>query len=267
VTFLFWNINRQDLGHHVSALAAEHEADIVALAECSSAVSILAALNPVGRNAVWIYASTFVRTKVELFIKGDARFTVPLFDGPRISIREIRFPATQPFLLALIHLASGLHYSEEDKAAEAREINSSIGAAEQRVGYSRTLVLGDFNMNPYSAGVFSANGFNAVMTRDVAATGLRNVGGKSFPYFFNPMWNLFGDGDMRIPGTYYYRPSGYASVHWHIFDQVLLRPHLMHRFRTEDVEILHGSSIGSLINNRGKPNVSDHLPIKFKLGM
>src|SRR5437870_4268127 len=139
MTFLFWNLNKQNLAAHVSALALEHDADVIALAECSiGAVPILGALNPLGRWPAWIYSATFVPTKVELFVKGDPRFVAPRFDGSRVSIREIRFPATQPFLLALVHLASRLHYSEEDQAAEAREINGLIRSAEQEMGYSRT---------------------------------------------------------------------------------------------------------------------------------
>lgn len=55
-----------------------------------------------------------------------------------------------------------------------------------------------------------------------------------------------------------------------MFDQVLIRPALLDRFATQDVQILHTDGERSLLSSRGIPDTSiasDHLPILFKLAL
>jgi hypothetical protein len=56
--------------------------------------------------------------------------------------------------------------------------------------------------------------------------------------------------------------------HWHIFDQVLVRPELARRFDPNGVKILTEVGGHSLIRARGRPDGaggSDHLPVIFDL--
>ena len=62
-------------------------------------------------------------------------------------------------------------------------------------------------MNPFEEGVVGAKGLHAVMTRRIAAKGSRVVQGKEYPFFYNPMWGLFGDRQDSPSGTYYYSAS------------------------------------------------------------
>ncbi len=98
--------------------------------------------------------------------------------------------------------------------------------------------MGDFNINPFENGVVSARGFHAVMDRNIASKGSREVQGKDCKYFYNPMWRLLGDDTNGSLGTYFYYKSGYISFFWNAFDQVLLRPSLLDYFKSEDVSII-----------------------------
>jgi hypothetical protein len=125
-------------------------------------------------------------------------------------------------------------------------------------------------MNPFESGLVSANGLNAVMDRSVAARGERTVQGTVHPFFYNPMWSRFGDGSPGPSGTYYRDSGEHVTFFWNMFDQVLLRPELLARFRSEDLEILDSDGDASLLTPKGRPSrtkASDHLPVLFRLSL
>jgi hypothetical protein len=78
------------------------------------------------------------------------------------------------------------------------------------------------------------------------------------------MWGCFGDRTPGPPGTHYSRGAD-VSYFWHIFDQVLIRPDLIERFDDEALQTLAAVGSMPLIGENGRPAVSDHLPISFKL--
>jgi hypothetical protein len=153
----------------------------------------------------------------------------------RLTVRILRYGETE-VLFGAAHLSSKIHWSREDQAAEVHELSRQIRAEEERRGHSRTILVGDLNMNPFDDGVVQANGLHAMMTRATAEEGSRRVQGRDYPFFYNPMWGLFGDRTPGPPGTYYYRHPGHLSYEWNIFDQVLLRPGVVPFF--ENVEII-----------------------------
>lgn len=124
-------------------------------------------------------------------------------------------------------------------------------------------------MNPFENSMVSAKGLHAVMTKEIALKKERLVQGEVYPFFYNPLWNHFGDSRGNTPGTYYYSHSGHLNFFWNIFDQVLLRPGVLPYFDNESLKILdHDGSISFLRN--GKPDhsiASDHLPILFQLNL
>ncbi len=82
------------------------------------------------------------------------------------------------------------------------------------------------------------------------------------------MWAHFGDHPNRPPGTFYSARSTPLSYYWSIFDQVLVRPALLHAFADDKLQILTASGAVPLVDATGRPHkriVSDHLPILFQL--
>ncbi|MGD1917680.1 MAG: hypothetical protein ACFCAD_01620 [Pleurocapsa sp.] len=186
-------------------------------------------------------------------------------DDGRTSMRRISPPIGNDFILVALHLPSKLRMKDEEQVFECVSVIQSIEEAETRVGHDRTLVIGDFNMNPFETGMVSAGGFHAVMDRNEAVKSSRKVQGKECKYFYNPMWRVMGNDTNDCLGSYYYR-GGRLSYFWNTFDQVLLRPSLLDYFKSEDVSII--SSIGSqslIKNNKIDQSFSDHLPILIKL--
>lgn len=258
--FLFWNVNRKPLKNFIAALVEEHQIDVLMLAECGPEPLQLAAFHPTPGGA----------NPVRMFTRFGAQFVRNVADGKRYSIRELRMPGYVPLLLAMLHLPSRLFADERSQDVECTITAQTIREAEANVGHERTLVVGDFNMDPFSAGVVGAAGFNAAMHRDTANRGNRTIRGKTWPFFYNPMWNHFGDERNSVSGTYYYEKGDHVAYYWHMFDQVLIRPGLLERVPVPGVRIATSAGDVSLLNQSGHPDAkigSDHLPIVFSLDL
>lgn len=267
-TFLFWNLNRNPLERLIAELAEIHQVDVLILAECEiPAHAMLAALN---RNA----RSRFHLTdgeceKIVIYSRFSVEFIQKKFESSRMTIRRMMLPETEEILLAAVHHPSKLYWSGESQGFECVEIASRISAIESEVGHQRTVLVGDFNMNPFEPGIVAANGLNAVMSRSVAAADSREVQGKDFTFFYNPMWGHFADALEGPSGTFYYRNAEPVAYFWHMFDQVLIRPALLSIFKNDDLKILSGG-MSSFLTATGLPDdsvASDHLPVLFRLKM
>ena len=185
-----------------------------------------------------------------------------------LTIRLIRLPNKSPIVLAATHLPSKLFRDEYHLWEKANQISAKIREVERELGTSRTLLVGDLNMNPFEKGVISASGLHAVMTRSIAIKQTRTIDRKSYPFFYNPMWGRFGDTTVGPAGTYYRAASSFAEYFWHIHDQVLIRPHLLDSFDENSMRVLTECGGRKFVRKSGIPDqtrVSDHLPLLFAL--
>ena len=262
---IFWNTRRCDLGIFIRALVDENDADLLILAESRSPTAAL--LEKLNEGDVrWSYAPSLGISNTEVFVRGRGDFVIPKYDLPHMSIRRVFFPGSTPFILATVHLISRLWRSEYDQAAASRDSVQALRDVELDLAHSRSVVVGDFNMDPFSKGLILADSWNAVRTVDIAKRRQRTVDGRAYGYFFNPMWRLLCDGrNGRPAGTYFHGPTGYESLHWHILDQVLLRPSMLKYFDHDSVSILKECGEGNLASANGRPNTSDHFPLLFSL--
>ncbi len=185
-----------------------------------------------------------------------------------MQLKLVAMTSSTEILLAAVHLHSKLHRSQEEQAFAAGEVAADIARVERREGHSRTIVVGDLNMNPFEHGLVAATCLHATMDRRIALRGSRTVDQKSRPYFYNPMWSLLGDASLGPPGTYYRSESGHVAYFWHMFDQVLIRPELLAGFDNNTLRIIDTDGTGSFLKDTGTPDErvgSDHLPILFQL--
>lgn len=269
ISFLFWNLNKKDLRNEIASLALQYDIDILMFAECEiEPGNLLYVLNPPGR--VYYEYSPGSCEKIKIFSKFPHEFIEPICeDKPRLTIRHINLPdkIESDILLAVTHLVDKDNFQPGDQLKEASEMENHIRVIEKQIGHSRTILVGDLNMNPFDDGV--VGGFHSVMSRKIAMRrkGKRIIQNKEYPLFYNPMWGLFGDGTRGPPGTYYFDSPGHIAFFWHMFDQVLIRPALLDKFDSKDVLILDSDGIGQFLSKTGRPkqNKSDHLPILFKL--
>jgi hypothetical protein len=268
LTAIFWNTNQQPIGATIARLARRHDVDILILAEC--AVPPRTMLQALNRDKTRLRLAFGECPRIVVYSRFPDSILFPKLETDRLTIRRLSLPGRPEILLAAVHLPSKLYWSRESQSAECAVIANHIREVEAEVGHCRTILVGDLNMNPFEPGIVQANGFNAVMTRAIASRLQRTVQGKTYPFFYNPMWGCFGDGSPGPPGSYYFESSEHVSYYWNMFDQVLIRPELLPFFRGDGVSILDSDGENSLVDDQGRPEPtgpSDHLPILFRLDL
>ena len=268
-TFLFWNLHRRSLTALVRDLIAEHQVDVVVLTESSlSSLALLEGLKTDASSALILPFS--LAEDPQILARYPAESFHPVRDEPGLSIQRCRPPHGLEILLVLAHLRSKRHLSDDEQSHLAMRCARYIEEAEDRVGHRRTIVLGDLNMNPFEPGMIGSEGFHAVPTRAIASRGTRVVQGVPRRFFYNPMWNFFGDQTPGPPGTYYFNASSPVAHFWHMFGQVLIRPELLEDGSDYTVRIITEAGGVSLLASGGQPNRrvgSDHLPLLFRINL
>jgi len=269
LTFLFWNLNGKPLQATVANLVKAHEVDILVLAECGVApATFLSTLNEEGRAQFDFPFSECAA--IAIYTRFPGRVLTPLKESDRFTIRTLALPARPEILLGAAHLPSKLHRGPLGQAFGCAEFAGALREVEDGVGHRRTVLLGDLNMNPFEPGVTAAPGLNGVMTREIALRGPRFAEKTAYPFFYNPMWGLFGDGTDGPAGTYYRSSSQPETTFWNIYDQILIRPDLLPHFDNRSLRILSDDGVRNLVTKRGIPDskeFSDHLPVMFQLGL
>ena len=249
LTFLFWNIDRKPLASIIANLTVSHDVDVLVLVECEiGPARMLRTLNN-GRPAQFHFSPGRGCGKVAIYTRFPGDFLEALSETGRTTIRRLSLPARTEILLAAAHLPSKLHWGAGSQALECARFAQDVRDVEVQVGHTRTVLVGDLNMDPFELGLVGAPALNGVMTRDLASRGSRTIQGREYPYFYNPMWGRFGDATEGPPGTYYYDGSEHSTTFWHIFDQVLVRPELMDRFRNEWLRVLVGDGDTSFVGD------------------
>lgn len=269
VSFLFWNLGKRPLEERLARIVASEQVDVVLLAECAgSTQTYLAALD--AACGVAYEEPPYLSDRLRVLTRLPSSQFNNRFDDPtgQLTIRELAIGPPPGILLAIAHLTSRLNYEVQDQALEATVIARDILETENRFGSRRTILVGDLNMNPFDAGVVGAQALHAVNVRTVANRGERTVRGRSYPFFYNPMWGHFGDRTSGPPGTFYLGAGKPVNPYWQMYDQLLLRPDLMSSL--SELRILDYDGTASLLTRAGLPDAregSDHLPLLFRLAL
>lgn len=268
-SFLFWNLNKKPLQSLISNIASYRQVDVVMLVECSIAPDVLLESLNAGKPS-YHYAANRICEEVEVFCRFSSNFIQPILETERLTVRHLKLPGVIDALIAITHFPSKLHWSDSSQVMECVELSDALLVAEEQAGHSRTLLVGDLNMNPFEDGIVSARGLHGVMSRDIAERRMRIIQARQYPLFYNPMWSLLGDMSAGPPGTYYYSSSEYRVFFWNMFDQVLIRPDLLPSFNNKALEIVQSDGTMSFLSSKGLPNskvASDHLPLFFELSL
>lgn len=267
ITFLFWNLRNKPLDGRIARIAVSYGVNIFVLAECGISPSVM--LDSVNQHAGReFHFSPGQYEKIAIYTSFPGKFLSPCFESHKLTVRKLSLPGMVEILLAATHFTSKLHQRDDSQFAECLELARDIRRAEGESGHARTVLVGDLNMNPFESGIVAASGLHGTMARAVAQRITRKVQGRDYPFFYNPMWGLLGDGSEGPAGTYYYSKSEQVTYFWNTFDQVLIRPSLLPSFRNEDLKILIDDGVEPLLSTRRLPDnalASDHLPILFKL--
>lgn len=268
---LFWNLRSQPLEEIAAKAASEHRADIVILCEHGDRIAAhLGALNKAdGARPAHFVAPVLPKGSTLAVISRLPKGVVaPVIEDRHCVIYSIALPGLNELMLACVHLPSPMHQSERDLMILSQGAADIIRDQETQRGHRRTLVVGDFNMDPFHPGMVTSHAFHAVMDRRLAMEESRVIQNREHFFFYNPMWSRLGDESLGPPGTYFYRQASPECHFWHTWDQVLVRPALLRHFDCSRLSVISQVGTSSLVDSKGRPNskkFSDHLPRIFEI--
>ena len=273
--FLFWNVYKKDLTTQIVRLCHDYDVDVLILAERGEVQDfhIEECLNKGQTRRYFQVTPAF--DKISFFHRYLEKSFTPLFIEPqkisKMSVPNIRLspPIGQDILIIALHLPSKMYRNEPTQAYIAGQIMDEIKFYESSLSHTRTLVVGDMNMNPFESGMAAFDCFHALMDKRKTLENERtSPTGEKSQFFYNPMWRLMGNSVQGPPGTYYYNKTDTVEFFWHTFDQVLVRPSLVPFFNEDSLKIIDSVNGTSLIDSKGRPDkkrFSDHLPLFFEI--
>lgn len=261
---LFWNVNGKDLTSFISEIVRAEDVSIVVLCEAD-------ANNTALLNALQGIDSGFCRPRLEpqvskfrCFTRGSELDFSEVHSTKRFSVRRLQIGIHES-LVGIVHGKDQRNNDQYARQSFAQEIADEMRMTIERLENKKALLLGDFNLNPFDPVMSLALGFNAMMTRNCIARGMRKVDGKEYDFYFNPMWGFLGDGSDGPPGTVY-DTSNMGLFGWNMPDQVLVHHAMLPHF--EKVRILDRAGARMLVKKSGRPAnkmASDHLPLLIDL--
>jgi hypothetical protein len=265
--FLYWNLGKRRIEDLICKIVNREKIDVIILSECDlDFTRMLKVLNEGRDNRYDLENSPIGEPAIITNLPFDSVKLIS--DGGYMAARKLIPPLGDPMNIFVVHLPSKMYQDTDNQSQLAARWARIIEETERIEGHKRSIVTGDFNMNPFESGIISSEGFHAVMTKRIARKFSRTVAKEERSYFYNPMWSHFGEYPESVPGTYYYQGTTPIVYFWNIFDQVLVRPDLIDSFIESELRILTSADDVSLIRKDGIPDQvhsSDHLPIIFEI--
>lgn len=211
--------------------------------------------------------------------------------------RVLNFSLNYPYsntiiklLFFVVHLPSKMNRDEDTALIYAARLNEEIQRVEKEIYKDLlddpcTIVIGDFNANPYDKVLMHPSAFNAPYAKSAFfAKDKKNQYGEKlilqnsclqmlgmefmFPLFYNPIWALMGQANHDLDvlqGSFikavYDDPNKHkddVSRRTHnFFDQVLVRPSLINTFVLKTLKVIEPK----------EADLSDHYPLYFELDL
>lgn len=249
-------------------LIIENGTDVLTLAECQSldCQALINSLYSFGQN--WKLIEICARGDTKVLAK-QSICIMPHAEEKHYSVYKINSD-TDLQLLIILHLPSAMHLEECARNRIAENISRILQKIEEELFASKTfksIIVGDFNLQPYSEGVAGVDGFNATKSMTKALQNTRLVDGENKYFYFNPVWKLMGENKL-VQGTYYNSSdSQRKSIYWYSFDEVLIRPYFIKSFNWNYFDIIEKTTSHNFVPNTtiDKEKYSDHLPLKFEI--
>ena len=260
--YLFWNTHRNEQINPVLCdLIVENGISVVVLAEYSADINdLIETLRTCGVSMQQV--ATVGCDRIHML--GEVGLCIkPRLQTDRSSIQVI----DDNTILCGVHLNSQIYSDNaERREIDIEQIVGDLLKLETELDTKNTIIVGDFNINPYDKTCVSARYFHGIPIYEDAMRGTRTVAGREFHMFYNPMWNFLGD--FKEPyGTYYHSSADTINPYWNVYDQVIIRPALRNRFVDDNLKIITETATVSLLDKNKHPNrdISDHLPITFEI--
>ena len=273
--FLMWNLkNKADKNlDALKELYCERKPDFLLLIETVIPDSEIIKLSSNNLRSVMFDEKKTIRLyvskNIDAQIVNEEENEIEARDGHRRQIKErlVFFKLqinNEKILLVGIHFPSKFNYRGAQQQQIMKRWRTWIEGQEKILKTDKTILFGDFNMNPQEIALYSHEGLSAHPTINHSA--------KVKTKYYNPMWSTMGDfiyqtDTPKVPGTYYrdINVDDVDEIHWNVLDGLLIKNTLVHSFSKKSLEIITKTDSHCFYTNDtiDKANYSDHLPVKF----
>lgn len=252
---LFWNLNKNDNTTNIVKLIKENKVDIAIFSEFSSTdFSII--INALEKQ-YYIPQNYGGCNKILLIAKSNIN-VITRREQSRYILYSFIYNDLE-YILCGTHLPANPTSDADARKNIIRELVIDIKELENNRKHKRSIVIGDFNANPFDTELIQKDCFNAVLFKDLILKSERiTYHGKYYTRFYNPTLCYISE-DEKQYGSYY-NSNGISSLYWYLFDQVIVRKELADSI----VNVQYLKKIGELgLINKKAPNksISDHLPL------
>lgn len=154
---LFWNINSKDNADLVLACMREEEVGIAAFAEFSHTDFSEEKIEGVGYRLLGFGGCDKVKV-----IARESIEVLDCFEASRFTVLAMK--SGQSFFVGVAHLPDRMSSPDpESRLMDIRVMMDEIHGYENVLSISKTIILGDFNANPYDKELLLPNAFNAML--------------------------------------------------------------------------------------------------------
>jgi hypothetical protein len=258
---LFWNINKKYPAERIKNIIRYHKIDLLILAECEEATSTV--LKSINENETRFKFIGETSKKIKCFFnsgKGNMAKVNHIYN----EMLPLRYTNNKNVVnIFCVHLPS-IPNGNKSANVYSEKIAKEVRRIEKETNVFSSIVIGDFNMNPFDIGMVAHHTFNSLMCRDtVLKLANRKLNDNTNSYYYNPMWSFLGDLSPCKPGTYFYSKKSYDNNYlWNMLDQVLINSTFLSNFTLNSVGIIQHDGISDLNIMSNKPySDSDHYPI------
>ena len=258
---LFWNLGKRDNAARALECMRSNGVDVAAFAEYSGTEFSDEMLHGAGYRVVGKGGCDKIKVLVDDSVRG-----IDLYEESRFSVFVFEAPEAK-FVFAATHLADRM--SSPSPGKRVRQIRAMMGVVhgyENACGIGKTVVMGDFNSNPYDVELLQPDAFNAMLFKGILrARGSRTWDGESYPFMYNPTVHWLSE-DTETYGSLYCSSDDGTGPVWNCFDQALVSTELMDGVK--GYSYLKRIGCEDLIAQwRPKREISDHLPLLVEIDM
>ncbi len=252
---LFWNLNGNDITDLIIEIMTSENIDVALFAEFNGVdYTKISVLN----NEYNLIKSLNEDCRVIGLVRKHLNVYDVQGDNNHYIIFKLEGRNCQ-FNIVSVHLQSQMHKQKHARAETIIKMKNNIAVYEAE--NPNTIVIGDFNIDPFDELMSSYYYLHAVSFRELMETDFIEHYKEKYKKFYNPMLGLITENE-KLYGSYYY--TDIESIYWHFYDQCLLRKEALKYF--DGVCVIKKIGDIELIKNKKPDNkISDHLPIILSL--
>lgn len=257
MNLLFWNLKGNSIEEHIINCLNENDIDIAVFSEYKGIDFNLVESNSSYKQIIGFDGCD----KITMIAKQSISITVKQ-EQSRYSIYSVLYNDTE-YLIAGIHLQDRRSYPDPAiRIMTIQRLVNDIEKIERNISNNNTIVIGDFNANPYDPELLQMNAFNAVLFKDLIEQSATNVvAGIRYKRFYNPILNYISE-STKTYGSFRYS-GGCSNPIWHCLDQIIVRKPLANSIiDLEYIKSINGKSLIKRTNINS--DISDHLPLFVK---